>query len=90
MELLRVFLYAAQEYNILKFAEICVAILDDRLSGFFFFGVFTVKVIFMKWSQIFLRYLELFRDVMKKISKQFEKNREFPEHIKPIFRDICI
>ena len=90
MELFRVFLYAAQEYNILKFAEICVAILDDRLSGFFFFGVFTVKVIFMKWSQIFLRYLELFRDVMKKISKQFEKNREFPEHIKPIFRDICI
>ena len=92
MELFRVFLYAAQEYNILKFAEICVAILDDRLSGFFFFffGVFTVKVIFMKWSQIFLRYLELFRDVMKKISKHFEKNREFPEHIKPIFRDICI
>ena len=48
MQLFRVFLYTAQEYNILKFAEICVAILDDRLSGFFFFGVFTVKVIFMK------------------------------------------
>ena len=36
MELFRVLLYAAKEYDILKFAEICVAILDDRLSGFFF------------------------------------------------------
>ena len=41
-----------------KIAEICIAILDDRL----FFYVFTVTL--MKWSQIFLRYLE--------------KNREFP------------
>ena len=42
MESFRVLLYAVQEYNFLKFAEICVAILDDRL----FFCVFTV--IFMK------------------------------------------
>ena len=42
MELLRVLLYSVQEYNFLKFAEICVAILDDRL----FFCVFTE--IFMK------------------------------------------
>ena len=42
MESFRVLLYAVQEYNLLKFAEICVAILDDRL----FFWVFTV--IFMK------------------------------------------
>ena len=48
MELFRVLLYAAKEYDILKFAEICVAILDDRLSGFFFLCFFTVKVIFMK------------------------------------------
>ena len=39
MESFRVLLYAVQEYNVLKFAEInCVAILDDRL----FFCVFTV------------------------------------------------
>ena len=31
MELLRVLLYPVQEYNFLKIAEICVAILDDRL-----------------------------------------------------------
>ena len=31
MESFRVLLYAGQEYNVLKFAEInCVAILDDR------------------------------------------------------------
>ena len=42
MESFRVLLYAVQEYNFLKFAEICVDILDDRL----FFCVFTV--IFMK------------------------------------------
>ena len=42
MELVRGLMYAVQEYNFLKFAEICVAILDDRL----FFCVFTV--IFMK------------------------------------------
>ena len=43
MELFRVLLYAVQEHNFLKFAEICVAILDDRQ---FFLCVFTV--IFMK------------------------------------------
>ena len=31
VELFRVLLYAVQENNFLKFAEICVAILDDRL-----------------------------------------------------------
>ena len=49
-----------------KMPEICVAILDDRL----------VLLIFMKWSQIFLRYLE-------HLEKNFEtfrkKNSEFPE-----------
>ena len=39
-----------------KMAEICVAILDDRLF-------FCVTVIFMKWSQIFLGYLENFQDI---------------------------
>ena len=42
MESFRVLLYAVQEYNVLKFAEInCVAILDDRL--FFFFTVIFMK-----------------------------------------------
>ena len=31
MELLRVLLYAVQEYTFLKFAEICVAILDENV-----------------------------------------------------------
>ena len=48
-----------------KMAEICFAILDNRLF-------FCVTVIFLKWSQIFLRYLEHFRDIEK-------KNREFSE-----------
>ena len=51
-----------------KMAEVCVAILDV-LTGYFF-CVFTV--IFMKRTQIFLRYEERFRDIKK-------KNPEFPQ-----------
>ena len=47
------------------------------MPGYFFVLYFTV--IFMKRSQIFLRYLELFRDIWKKISRYLEKRREFPE-----------
>ena len=48
MKLFRVLLYAVQEHNLLKFAEIYVAILDDRL----FFCVFTV--IFINLARYFL------------------------------------
>ena len=34
--IVRVLLYAVQGHNFLKFAEICVAILDDRLFFFVF------------------------------------------------------
>ena len=48
VKLFRVLLYAVQEHNLLKFAEIYVAILDDRL----FFCVFTV--IFINLARYFL------------------------------------
>ena len=35
MKLLRVLLYAVQEYTFLKFAEICVAILDENVIFYF-------------------------------------------------------
>ena len=44
-------------YTKTSLPEICVAISGDRLI----FGVFTV--LFVKWSQIFLRFLELFPDM---------------------------
>ena len=69
MESFRVLLYAVQEYNFLKFAEICLAILDDGL----FFSVFTV--IFMKFSQIYLRYLDLFPgEIFRKKIGNFRKH----------------
>ena len=67
MELFRVFLYAAQEYNILKFAEICVAILDDRLSGFFFFWCFYCL------SNIYEMKPDIFK-IFRTFSRCYEKN----------------
>ena len=43
MELLRVLLYAVQEYTFLKFAEICVAILDENVIFYFIFKIFRKK-----------------------------------------------
>ena len=45
------------------------------------FLCFYVTVIFMKWSQKFFRYLELFRDTvyLEKNFEIFRKNWEFPE-----------
>lgn len=48
-------------------AEICVAIVDDRLL----FEVITV--IFMKIKPDVFEILELFRDIKKKISRYLEK-----------------
>ena len=74
MELFRVLLYAVQEYNFLKFAEICVAILDDRLSFLCFYcNIYEMKPDIFEIFRTFSRYLEKNFDIFRK------KNGEFPE-----------
>ena len=58
MESFRVLLYAVQEYNVLKFAEMnCVAILDDRLF-FFYCNIYEMKPDIFEIFRPFSRYLE--------------------------------
>ena len=64
MELFRVLLYAVQEYNFLKCAEICVAILDDRLFFVCFYcNIYEMKPDIFEIFRTFLRYLKKIRDI---------------------------
>ena len=67
MKLFRVLLYAVQEHNFLKFAEICVTILDDML----FFSVFTVKPDIFEIFRTFSRYLEMQSGISVSIFRRF-------------------
>ena len=75
MELFRVLLYAVQEHNFLKFAEICVAILDDRLFFFCFYcNIYEMKPDIVEILKTFSRYLEKNFDIFRKKIGNFRKH----------------
>ena len=74
MELFRGLMYAVQECNFLKFAEICVAILDDRLFFcifFFYCNIYEMKPDIFEILRTFSRYLEKNSGISGNIFRRF-------------------